>query len=256
MNAKVVFLGTGGSAGIPVVGCTCAVCRSTSYYNKRLRPSILIQHSGKNFLVDATPDLRQQALKWNIDYLNGLLLTHAHNDHIGGLCDCAPYLFKNKQPIPLLLSTETMGEVKKHYHYLFSKNLFQLNILKKDQGEVFFEGLKVGYFSYFQKKMRVNGFRFKNFAYVTDITEYDPTLIKHLKGVDILVISGTLFFHSEAHIHFSKALKIAEKAQIKQTLFTHISHDIDHEKENKKLPQGADIAYDGLTLEVEIETAT
>lgn len=255
MKAQVVFLGTGGSAGIPMIGCTCAVCCSTFLHNKRLRPSILIQLGAKNFLIDATPDFRQQALNFHINHLDGILLTHPHNDHIAGLNECVPYFLKSKKSIPLLLSEETSAEVKSHYHYLLSMKLFQLHLLEKNDGVAFFEGLKVRYFSYFQKGMQVNGFRFKNFAYVTDIKEYDHTLFEHLEGVDVLVISASLFPKSQAHIHFSEAQKIAEKAGIRQVFFTHISHDIEHEKENKKLPEGVDIAYDGLKLEVEVETA-
>ena len=255
MKAHIFFLGTGGSAGIPMIGCSCSVCRSDSLRNKRLRPSMLIQFEGKNFVIDATPDFRQQALTYNIDHLEGMLLTHAHYDHIGGLTECVPYLSMQKKPIPLLLSKQTYAEVKKQYHYLLAMELFSAQILKSRIGMVSFEGLNVRYFSYLQKGMWVNGFRLKNFAYLTDIKEYDDTLIFHLEGVDTLVISATLFSQSRAHIHFLEAQMIAKQARIKRTFFTHISHHIEHEKENKKLPKGVEIAYDGLKLEVEIEKA-
>ncbi|MCP5505998.1 MAG: MBL fold metallo-hydrolase, partial [Chlamydiales bacterium] len=114
---KVLFLGTGGSMGIPYIGCSCRVCTSSNTKNNRLRPSILIEENGKRYLVDSGPDFRAQALKHQIDRIDGLLLTHTHYDHIAGLDELRIYTFIHKKPIPCLLSRESLEELKVRYHY-------------------------------------------------------------------------------------------------------------------------------------------
>ena len=109
MHGRFLFLGTGASAGVPMIGCECAVCRSSSSYNKRLRSSGLIRIKEKNFLIDVGPDFRAQALHYKINHLTGILLTHAHSDHIAGIDDLRAYYFLHKTKLPCVLSQETKG---------------------------------------------------------------------------------------------------------------------------------------------------
>ncbi len=253
---KMLFLGSGGSMGIPVIGCTCKVCKSTTPENKRLRPSVLITDGKKRFLIDIGPDYRTQALKYGIDSLDGLLITHTHYDHIAGLDELRIYTFVQKKPVPCLLSRETLEELKIRYHYFLppmeaddvhaTKLKFQ--VLKGDLGETIFEGLTITYFSYDQLGMKVNGYRFSTVAYVTDILDFKEEIFDSLKGIETLIISGRRWKKSKAHLSLDEAMKFSKKTGAKKTYFTHISHEIEHDETNKNLPEGFFLAYDGLEL--------
>ncbi len=253
-----LFLGTGGSAGVPMIGCGCEVCSSTSPYNQRLRSAGLIQIQGKNFLIDVGPDFRTQALKYKIRHLTGVLLTHAHADHIGGIDDLRPYYFVEKKKLPCVLSQETFDEVKLRFHYLlqppvagksFSAQI-DFQILPDDFGAFALEGVQFHYFSYFQQNMKVTGFRIGNFAYVSDIREYTDQIFQSLKGIDILVLSALRQSPSQMHFTIEEAIAFSRRTSAKMTYLTHISHDLEYETTNALLPPDVRMSYDGLEIEI------
>lgn len=251
-----LFLGTGGSMGIPVVGCTCAVCQSESPCNKRLRPSGLVTIDEKRFLIDCGPDFRQQALLHHIDTLDGLFITHTHHDHIAGIDELRVYFMRSKKALPCLLSLPSSLDLKLRYPYIFDdfnakKQLtarLDLQIIEKKQGVALFEGLSVGYTTYQQGGMFVNGYRFNNFAYLSDISDYPETIFQDLKGVETLVISALRHEPSPFHLSVDEAIAFAQRVKAKETWLTHISHDLDHEKTNSYLPSNIRMAYDRLQL--------
>lgn len=254
---NVLFLGTGSSLGIPVIGCHCETCQSSLSFNKRLRSSILLNYRGKSLLIDASPDLREQALKYKIEKIDGVLFTHAHYDHTAGIDDLRIYHFLNKKPLPCLASEETTEDLKKRYYYMFKEQPFEainqtrlkLQLLMGDRGEVIFEEVPISYFSYLQTGMKITGYRFGNLAYVTDIKAYPDTIFEDLEGVEILILSALRFTSTPMHLTVDEAVDFANKANAKKTWLIHMAHELEHEKTNNFLPEDIRLAYDGLQID-------
>lgn len=247
--------------GIPVIGCHCPVCTSDSPCNHRMRPSGLITINNKKLLIDCGPDFHWQALQHHIDKLDGLLLTHAHHDHIAGIDELRIYYMRSKTPLPCLLSKPTATELTSRYRYIFEDEgqegkltaRLDLQILEGVHGQVNFQGINIGYVSYEQAGMRVNGFRFGNFAYLSDIRHYPEAIFEHLIGVDTLVLSALRFTPSPMHFSVDEAIAFAKRVGAQQTWLTHIAHELDHEEANAYLPSNIRMAYDGLELTFSIE---
>lgn len=243
--------------GVPIIGCDCKVCTSSAPKNKRTRPSALLKFGDKNYLIDVGPDFHAQALKHKINHLDGVMITHTHYDHIAGLDELRIYHFRQDKPIPCLLSKETLKELKVRYHYFFSPGEDEMHsaklkfqILPDDNGEVTFEDLSLKYISYTQAGMKVNGYRFNDLSYVTDIQEYSEEIFNILKGTTTLIVSALRWTKSPVHFSLDEAIDFANKVGAKQTYFTHIAHDIDHEETSKKLPPNMALSYDGLEIEI------
>lgn len=258
-TAKLLFLGTGGSMGVPVIGCKCPVCRSTLQENQRFRPSCLLTIGEKKILIDCSPDYRSQALKYGIAELDGVILTHAHQDHTGGIDDLRMNYMRTKKPIPLLMSKETEQDVTARYDYIFGghkkKSLvakFSVETLPGLRGELVFQGIKLQYMTYKQAGMAVNGFRFGDLAYVSDIRDFPETIYEDLSGIKTLIISALR--HESTHIHFGvdEAVAFGKRVGAEKVWLTHIAHEMDHEKENAILPENVRLAYDGLEISFEL----
>ena len=257
MIGKFLFLGTSASAGVPIIGCKCPVCTSSSPRNHRLRPAGLLQVAGRTLLIDVGPDFRQQALKYQIDAPDGLILTHTHYDHIAGIDELRVYYVRSKKPFPCLLSQESFEDLKRRSYYLFwpsgeaSTLSAQLDftVLDGDEGEIDFLGIRLGYVSYFQGEMKVNGFRCGDFAYISDIREYGESIFSALKGVKKLVLSAISEEKSHFHLSLQEALDFARRVGAKETRLTHLTHSVEHERVNHKLPPDVQLGYDGLEME-------
>jgi phosphoribosyl 1,2-cyclic phosphate phosphodiesterase len=246
MKNSFLFLGTGASTGIPVAGCRCGVCASPSPYNKRLRPSGMVRFQKKIFLIDVGPDFRQQALLYKIDRIDGLLITHTHYDHIAGIDDLRPF-FEKGNPMPCLLSQSSFDVLQQRYQYLFSSRYFAWRIA--EEGDLELAGIPLTCFHYEQSKMVVTGFRFGDFAYVSDIRTYTDEIFTALRGVKKLVVSALRHESSQAHFSLSEAVEFAERVGAYRTWLTHISHHLDHEATEQTLPERVRMGYDGLVLE-------
>lgn len=263
-KGRFLFLGTGGSMGIPIIGCECAVCRSPSTYNKRLRPSGLLKIFEKEVLIDCGPDFRMQMLQHHIKKIDGLIFTHAHYDHTGGFDELRIINARSKKPIPCLLSEATAQELKMRFPYVFDVNdpmstltaKVSLQYLESTRGYIEFLGIPIHYMTYEQGGMLVNGFRFGNFAYISDIRHYPETIFADLKGIETLVISCLRYQQSHLHFNVEEAVEFSKKVGASQAWFTHIAHELDHDLTNSKLPPNYQLAYDGLEINFEIPYVT
>jgi phosphoribosyl 1,2-cyclic phosphate phosphodiesterase len=256
MKDKLLFLGTGGSMGVPMIGCHCEVCRSDSPFDKRMRASVLVTIGGKRLLIDCGPDFHQQALRYHLDTLDGVLITHAHHDHTASIDELRVYPIHTKQPIPCLLSKQTADELTERFAYIFKPHpphrahlpKISLQYLEGDRGMTDYHGVKVRYMTYEQLGMKVNGFRFGDLAYVTDIRVYPETIFEDLAGVDTLILSALRFTPNEFHFTIDEAIDFAKKVGAKMTWLTHIAHDLKHDKIDSYLPSNVRLAYDGLEI--------
>lgn len=260
MKGELLFLGTGGSMGIPMIGCKCTVCLSDQPFNNRLRSSALISVNNKQFLIDCGPDFRQQALRYKIDDIDGLLLTHAHYDHIAGIDELRAYFIETQKPLHCLLSSETAKEVEERFSYIFSKHhkgstvvsKIILELLPEREGDIEFQGLPLSYVTYIQGGMLVNGFKLGNLAYISDIHHFDENIFNLLKGTKHLIISALRLTPSPSHLSVEEAIDFANKVGAEHTWLTHIAHELDHEATNQLLPANVRMAYDGLALTFEM----
>lgn len=256
---RFLFLGTGGSMGVPVIACKCPVCSSDSPFNRRLRPSALISLGTHKLLIDIGPDFRSQALHYRINHLDGVLLTHAHHDHTAGIDELRIYYtLANEKPIPCLMSQETYMELKTRFSYMFigspqatdiqfiSKLTVQL--LEEKRGITHFTGVPIGYVTYQQAGMSVNGYRFGNLAYISDIRSFPESIFEDLRGVTHLILSALRFTPSPLHLNVDEAIAFSQQVGAENTWLTHISHELDHRKAEAYLPPNVKLAYDGLEI--------
>ena len=250
---QITVLGSGTSAGVPTVGCHCAVCQSDDPRDNRLRPSILISYDGHNVLVDATPDFRAQALRAKIDRLDAVLFTHAHADHILGLDDVRPYNFRQKGQIPIYAAADTMEVIRRVYQYIFDgvKHESQVPQLATHilDGRVFdLFGLEIRPVPVLHGRASIYGFRFGAAAYLTDHSDIPETSMEHLCGLDVLFLDALRHKPHPTHSTVDRSVKTVERLAPRRAFFTHISHDLEHERTESLLPPNVRLAYDGLRI--------
>jgi phosphoribosyl 1,2-cyclic phosphate phosphodiesterase len=257
-NARVTFLGTGTSAGVPMIGCTCATCRSSDPRDKRLRPSIFVDVAGgPTILVDTSIDLRQQALTHGLTRVDAILFTHSHVDHTLGLDEVRRFNILQRRAIPAYADDATAADVRRTFHYAFDPpaerggGVPQLD-LKIIDGPFDVAGVHVVPVPLEHGPRRILGFRFGTFAYLTDCNRIPDEAWPLLDGLDVLVLDALRHRKHPTHFTVAESLEIVSRLRPRQTYFTHMCHDLPHAATNAALPAGVELAYDGLQIDVRI----
>jgi phosphoribosyl 1,2-cyclic phosphate phosphodiesterase len=259
MEDTFTFLGTGSSVGVPIIGCDCQVCQSQDPENMRFRASGLLLARGKFLLLDVGPDFRSQALVNGIRHLDGLLVTHTHSDHIAGIDDLRIFFVRRGQAFPCLASPESFLDLQIRYPYLFQpigstptlSAQFDFHLLDHDRGSCMFEGVPLSYVSYRQGGVKVTGYRYEHFAYITDIREFEMTMWDDLMGIDTLVISMLQEQPTPLHLGLEEVIEVVQTLNVRRTYLTHLCHAIDAGSFSKRLPSGIYLGYDGLKLDLQ-----
>ena len=256
---KLTFLGTGTSYGVPLIGCECAVCRSSDPCDKRLRSSILVEDGSTRLLVDTGPDFRQQCLRANLHTLSAILWTHLHNDHIIGLDDIRP--FSDRQGyIPAYADAATSARLREIFDYVFVPDrdhpgfprvtLHQVEPNKPVRfGEINVTPLQImhGKRPILSYQFEKNG---RRLVYATDCSSIPPESLDIMRGCNVFVVDALRHATHPNHFSLAQAIEVTHEIQPGRAYMTHITHELPHSDTQSEMPLGISLAHDGLTLEV------
>lgn len=253
---SITFLGTGTSTGVPVLTCTCEVCRSVDHRDKRLRSSVLIRSENTCVVIDTGPDFRQQMLRADKVRIDAVLYTHEHKDHTAGLDDIRPYnyLRGEKEYIPLYARPHVLEQLRREYSYIFQENPYPgIPLLSAHAigSEPFAVGdLLIRPVEVMHLHLPVLGFRIGDITYITDANFIPEPEKEKIRGSRVLVLNALQRTPHISHFTLSEAVALAQELGAETTYFTHISHKLGlHHEVEKELPPGIRLAYDGLTVQ-------
>ena len=260
MQATLTFLGSGTSMGVPTLGCTCAVCRSTDPRNRRTRPSIRLAYNGRVVLIDTGPDFHAQALREGIDHVDAVLYTHGHADHVLGFDDLRPLTFRNPEPLAVFADEPTAQAIERVFEYTFrTENRYptsarvSLRRIDPEPGSctplfgACFDRIPVQH-----GPEEITGYRFGSAAYLTDMSDLSESSLALLEDLDILILDALRRQPHPSHSHLDRSIAFVDRLKPRRAFFTHISHDLDHTPTEATLPPNIRLAYDGLQLQFEI----
>ena len=252
---RLTFLGTGTSCGVPVIGCQCEVCKSTDPHDRRLRCSVLLESDTTRLLIDCGPDFREQILPQPFRRIDGILITHAHYDHMGGMDDIRPYCQFGE--INVYADSVARKGLLEMLPYCFAEHRYPgvpaIGLHEINAGNPFTIGdIEILPIRVMHGKLPILGYRFGKLAYITDMKTIENDQLALLDGVEILVVNA-LRFDKPHHSHqlVDDAIDFAKKVGARQTWLTHMCHDIGlHGEVNKQLPAHVQLAYDGQQLTI------
>ncbi len=252
---KIIFLGTGTSQGIPVVASTNPVCFSSDKRDKRLRVSVAVEWDEYRYIIDCGPDFRYQMLRENINHIDGILFTHEHADHTAGMDDIRPFSFQLGS-VPMYANKRVIDNLTQRFDYIFTTinkypgaptvHLNEVNSLPFLLKNLWVIPIEVNH-----ADINVLGYRFQDFAYLTDVKTISTAEKEKLKGLKVLVLNALREKEHYSHLNLLDAILLVEELKPEKAYFTHISVDMGfHADVEKKLPKNIFLAYDGLQITI------
>lgn len=249
----ITFLGTGTSQGVPVIACSCDICRSVDFHDKRTRSSIHISVDGQSFVVDTGPDFRTQMLRERIKHVDAILYTHEHKDHTAGMDDVRSFNFAQKIDMPIYANQRVIEQLEKEFSYVFAKEKYpgvpSVKVYPIDNQEFNVNGVDILPIEVMHYKLQVFGFRIGDFTYITDANHIADEEIEKIKGSKIIVLNALQKTEHISHFTLDQAIELTNKINPEKAYFTHISHRLGkHRDITNELPENCHLAFDGLKL--------
>ncbi len=273
MPMELLILGSGTSAGVPMIGCDCAVCRSDDPRDARSRASVIVSYPDatspdgrRRFLIDTAPELRLQMVRHGISRLDGVIFTHAHADHILGVDDLRRFNAVMRSHLNIFADARTTVILQEMFRYIFEPhNNVNQSFVATLRPHVLHAGATFELYgarwtplALMHGKLPILGFRVDwsgdhgpaSLAYCTDVSAVPDETLPLLEGVDVLVLDALRFSPHPTHLSIEQALAVVDRVKPRQTYFTHIAHDVSHAEVDATLPKGVNLAYDGLLVKI------
>jgi phosphoribosyl 1,2-cyclic phosphate phosphodiesterase len=254
---RVTILGCGGSSGVPLIGNRWGNCNPANPRNRRLRPSILVEHGGTTVLVDTTPDLREQLLAANVQQVDGVLYTHAHADHCHGIDDLRELCRINHRPVPVYAEPQALADLQNRFGYCFKAleagaSYYRPQLLPCPiTGPLTIGALEVQPFRQDHGWVDSLGFRFGDFAYSTDLVRLDEAAFEALAGITVWVVDCVRLEPHPVHSHLEQTLEWIRRVGPRRAWLTHMNQTLDYDALSRLLPAGVAPAHDGLVIDVD-----
>ncbi|MCX7425199.1 MAG: MBL fold metallo-hydrolase [Planctomycetia bacterium] len=256
ITGKLVFLGTGTSHGVPVIGCGCPTCLSDNPKNNRTRCSVVLGLPEGNLLIDTTPELRVQLLRERIGAIHAVLYTHEHADHLFGLDDLRIFPEHLGHEIPIYCEESVERRIRTTFDYAFDPAIREYPA--GGVPRLVFRRIATEPFSVLAKPVvpirlrhgpwSILGYRFDRIAYCTDVKHIPPESMTLLEGLDVLILGCLRREPHATHLSLDEAVAVARRLAPRRTIFTHMCHRLEHEAVSRELPPGMELGYDGMTI--------
>ena len=248
---KITLLGTGTSQGVPVIACECDACLSSDKRDHRLRCSVSIQTEDVNIIIDVGPDFRQQILSYGPKKLDAILITHEHNDHVAGIDDLRPFIFRQKKNMPIFAQRKVLEDIKVRYPYAFGKNQYpgipKFDLIPIEDNPFNIGDITIIPINVMHGKLPILGFRIGGFTYITDALWIEEREKIKIRGSEILVINALQRGKHYSHLNLKEALELIDDLSPQKAYLTHISHKMGRTGDwEKELPPNVFPAFDGL----------